>query len=66
MSHPEWYSNDADRTVPDSADAGFGGPDVDEALIRAAGADLVPDEADPADVLEQRQEVPTDDDEELS
>jgi hypothetical protein len=66
MSHPEWYSNDADRTVPDSADAGFGGPDVDEPLIRAAGPELVPDEADPADVLEQRQEVPTDDDEELS
>jgi hypothetical protein len=66
MSHPEWYSNDADRPVPDSADAGFGGPDIDEPLIPAPDSEFVPVEADPADVLEQLQEVPTADEDELT
>jgi hypothetical protein len=63
MTEPEPYSTDAERTVPDAADEGFGGPNADEPLPPAADPTFLPDDADPADVYEQTQEVPVDDEE---
>ena len=61
MIEPEPYSPDDDRTVPDDADSAFGGPDEDS--VPAPGRTYLPEEADPADVFEQTQVVPVDDEE---